>query len=222
MITLALDASTYEGDVALLDRGRVLAEQPAAMKGRESEQLMPAVAAVLQRAGLDLGAVERVVCGAGPGSFTSLRIAGGIAKGIASGLGLPLFAAPSLALVVAGAPPRAGRYLAALDALRGEFYVALYDVDETGCIEEVEPARIVAAADVGSVAGEYRAKIVSPPPTAFEAGAQSRPRASGVGRIESLLARRGEVDVRSWEPSYGRLAEAQVKWESAHGRPLPR
>jgi tRNA threonylcarbamoyladenosine biosynthesis protein TsaB len=29
------------------------------------------------------------------------------------------------------------------------------------------------------------------------------------------------VNIGSWEPAYGRLAEAQVKWESAHGRPLP-
>ncbi len=220
MITLAIDASTYEGDVALLDEGRVLAEQAAAMKGRESEQLMPAVAEVLRQAGANLGVVERVVCGAGPGSFTSLRIAGGIAKGIASGLCLPLFAAPSLALIVAGAEPRAGRYLGALDALRGEFYVALYDVDDQGNVGELEPARIVPAADVGAVALEYRARVVSP--TEFDGGVSSRPRANGVARIEGLLAARGPVDVRSWEPAYGRLAEAQVRWESAHGRPLPR
>jgi tRNA threonylcarbamoyladenosine biosynthesis protein TsaB len=220
MITLALDASTYEGDVALLDGARVLAEQAAAMKGRESEQLMPAVAAVLQSAGVDLGVVDRIVCGAGPGSFTSLRIAGGIAKGIASGLCLPLFAAPSLALLVAGAEPRAGRYLGAIDALRGEFYVALYDVDEKGCVAELEPARLVAASEVSVVAEEYRAQIVSP--SEFAGGVRSRPRAGGVTRLEDLLAARGEVDVRSWEPAYGRLAEAQVKWESAHGRPLPR
>ncbi len=220
MITLAIDASTYEGDVALLDEGRVLAEQAAAMKGRESEQLMPAVAEVLRQAGVNLGVVERVVCGAGPGSFTSLRIAGGIAKGIASGLCLPLFAAPSLALILAGAQPRAGRYLGALDALRGEFYVALYDVDDQGNVGELEPARIVPAADVGAVALEYRARVVSP--TEFDDCVRSRPRANGVARIEGLLAARGPVDVRSWEPAYGRLAEAQVRWESAHGRPLPR
>jgi tRNA threonylcarbamoyladenosine biosynthesis protein TsaB len=220
MITLAIDASTYEGDVALLDGDRVLAEQAAAMKGRESEQLMPAVADVLKLAGVNLGVVERVACGAGPGSFTSLRIAGGIAKGIASGLCLPLFAAPSLALVVAGASPKPGRYLGAIDALRGEFYVGLYDVDDDGRIIESEPARIVAAGDVVAVAAEYRAHIVSP--TELEGGARSRPRASGVARLEELLATRGPVDVRSWEPAYGRLAEAQVRWESAHGRPLPR
>jgi tRNA threonylcarbamoyladenosine biosynthesis protein TsaB len=202
-----------------LDDGRVVAEQAAAMKGRESEQLMPAVAAVLQHAKLDLGAVNRIVCGAGPGSFTSLRIAGGIAKGIASGLCLPLFAAPSLGLVVSGADPRPGRYLGAIDALRGEFYVGLYSVDDEGCIAEMEPARLVAAADVAVLAGEYRSRIVSP--TDFEGGIRSRPRASGVVRLEELLSVRGPVDVRSWEPAYGRLAEAQVKWETAHGRPLP-
>ena len=219
MITLALDASTYEGDVALLDGDRVLAEDAAAMKGRESEQLMPAVAAVLARAKLHLGDVGRIVCGAGPGSFTSLRIAGGIAKGLASGLCIPLFAAPSLALVVAGGASQSGRYLGAIDALRGQFYVALYDVGEAGRIDEIEPARLVAVEDVTAVASECRARIVSP--TEFESGLRSRPRAAGVARIDGLLTSRGAVDVRSWEPDYGRLAEAQVKWESTHGRPLP-
>lgn len=219
MITLALDASTYEGDVALLDGERVLAEEAAAMKGRESELLMPAVAAVLARARLNLGDVGRIVCGAGPGSFTSLRIAGGIAKGLASGLCVPLYAAPSLALVVAGAATHTGRYLGAIDALRGQFYVALYDVGDAGRIDEVQPARLVAADDVPVVAAECRARIVSP--TEFDGGVRSRPRASGVARIEDMLTSRGPVDVRTWEPDYGRLAEAQVKWESTHGRPLP-
>jgi len=219
VITLALDASTYEGDVALLDGDAVLTEEAAAMKGRENEQLMPAVAAVLARAGLNLGDVGRIVCGAGPGSFTSLRIAGGIAKGLASGLCLPLFAAPSLALVVAGGATHGGRYLGAIDALRGQFYVALYDVGEAGRIDEIQLARLVAAEDVHAVASECRARIVSP--TEFEGGFHSRPRAAGVARINGLLASRGAVDLRSWEPDYGRLAEAQVKWESTHGRPLP-
>lgn len=219
MITLALDASTYEGDVALFDGDRMLAEEAAAMKGRESEQLMPAVAAVLATAKLNLADVARIVCGAGPGSFTSLRIAGGIAKGLASGVCIPLFAAPSLALVVAGGASQSGRYLGAIDALRGQFYIALYDVGEAGRIDEIEPARLVAAEDVTAVASECRARIVSP--TEFESGLRSRPRAAGVARIAGLLASRGAVDVRSWEPDYGRLAEAQVKWESTHGRPLP-
>ena len=45
---------------------------------------------------------NRIVCGAGPGSFTSLRIAGSIAKGIAGGANRPLYAVPSMALMVGG------------------------------------------------------------------------------------------------------------------------
>ena len=48
---------------------------------------------------------------------------------------------PSMALLVGGARVTPGRYLAALDALRGEAYVGLYDVGPDGAIAEVEPAR---------------------------------------------------------------------------------
>ena len=105
MITLAIDASTYVGDVALLDGPRVLAEESVAMKGAEHERLMPAVAGILRSASVDVGAIQRVVCGAGPGSFTSLRIAGAISKGIACGTGAPLFAIHSMALIVAAYGP---------------------------------------------------------------------------------------------------------------------
>jgi hypothetical protein len=47
MITLAIDASTYAGDAAVLDGSRVLAEETVAMKGADCERLMPAIASVL-------------------------------------------------------------------------------------------------------------------------------------------------------------------------------
>jgi tRNA threonylcarbamoyladenosine biosynthesis protein TsaB len=218
MITLAIDASTYAGDVAILDDGRVLAEENIAMKGANQERLMPAVAAVLERSTLRVSDVDRVVCGAGPGSFTSLRIAGGIAKGVASGRGCPLYAAPSMALLVAGANVPPGRYLAAIDALRGEFYIGLYDVAFGACLGELESARLVSAGDVENVATELGAKIVSP--SSFESSIVATPHARGVAAIEELLQARGPVDIGTWEPSYGRLAEAQVRWETAHGKPL--
>jgi tRNA threonylcarbamoyladenosine biosynthesis protein TsaB len=222
MITLALDASTYTGDVAVLDGTRVLAEASVAMKGADHEGLMPAVAACLERAGVSVDRVGRVVCGSGPGSFTSLRIAGAIAKGVASGIKCPLFAVPSMALIVAGATVNGGRYLVAIDALRGDFYVGLYDVSTDLDIREVEPARIVASAEIDGLAAEFGARVISP--TRLPGAIEALPRARGVARLESLLdAResRGVVDIGTWEPSYGRLAEAQVKWETTHGKPLP-
>ena len=126
---LVLEAATYVGSVALIDGARLLGERTVAMRGREHEALMPAVADLLRDCGLEPAALGRVVCGAGPGSFTSLRIAGGIAKGLAMSAGVPLVPVSSLALVVASQEPFvAGRYLAAIDALRGEHYVALYEV----------------------------------------------------------------------------------------------
>jgi tRNA threonylcarbamoyladenosine biosynthesis protein TsaB len=219
MITLALDASTYTGSVALLDGGRVIGETSTAMKGAHEERLMPAVVHVLGAAGIGVTAVDRIVCGAGPGSFTSLRIAGAIAKGVSTGIGKPLFAVPSMALVLGGTSLAQGRYLVAIDALRGEMYVGLYEIDEGTAISEVEPARLVAATELARVALEYDAHIVSP--SAIDGGIVAMPRAAAVARLEHLLAASAPVDLSSWEPSYGRLAEAQVKWESAHGRPLP-
>lgn len=219
MITLALDASTYAGDVAVLRGSELLAEAATAMKGAHEERLMPAVQHTLNHAGIDVDEIERVVCGAGPGSFTSLRIAGAIAKGIAAGTGRPLYAVPSMALLVGGIHPRPGRYLTAIDALRGEAYVGLYDVGADGCIVEIEPARLVAMESVSALAAEHGAKVVSPMTTIADVVAS--PKARAVAFLGALLDARGPVDLASWEPAYGRLAEAQVKWESAHGRPLP-
>jgi len=215
MITLAIDASTYSGSVAVIRDAEILSEQTTAMKGADEERLMPAVADALSSAGIARGEIDRVVCGEGPGSFTSLRIAGAIAKGMAEGLGCPLYAAPSLGLIVAGADLRPGLYLAALDALRGQYYVGRYERTVDGEVEEIDEARLVAADNLDSAALETQSKLLGPD------HGRAPPRARGVIRFERLLEARGPVNVASWEPAYGRLAEAQVRWESAHGRPLP-
>jgi tRNA threonylcarbamoyladenosine biosynthesis protein TsaB len=219
MITLALDASTYVGDVAILDDARVIAEESAVMKGAEHERLMPAVASSLARAGVDVDDVARVVCGAGPGSFTSLRVAGAIAKGIASGVGAPLFAVPSMTLMIGGARLAVGRYLGVVDALRGEVYIALLEVGSDGEVAELERTRLAPVGDVDEIAASYGAVTVSP---SRELGSiVAHPRAAAVSLLETSLVASGPVDLASWEPAYGRLAEAQVRWESAHGKPLP-
>lgn len=219
MITLVLDASTYDGDVALVDGTRVLADGHTAMKRADRETLMPLVSDTLHRAGITSRAIDRVICGAGPGSFTSLRIAASIAKGLAFGLRKPLFAVPSLALVVGGAFLPVGHYIAALDALRGELYVALYDVDAAGDVTEIERARLIPASELERLASDNEARIVTP--LHIDGAIRARPIAAGVVHLAAWIEGHGAVDTASWEPSYGRLAEAQVRWESTHGKPLP-
>jgi tRNA threonylcarbamoyladenosine biosynthesis protein TsaB len=219
VITLAINASTYAGNVVVIRDGEVLSERGVAMKGSEADALMPAVADALRTAGAGPREIGRIICGAGPGSFTSLRIAGAIAKGLATGVGCPLFAVPSMGLMVGGADLPPGRYLAAVDALRQEFYVGLYAVAVDGSVEELERARIVGSERVGAISLEYDAAVLSTVP--MEGARVAPPKARAVLQLAALIADRGPVDVASWEPAYGRLAEAQVKWESANGRPLP-
>jgi len=219
MISLVIDASTYDGDVAVLDDARVLAERRTVMRDALHERLMPAVADALEAAATDISRIDRVVCGAGPGSFTSLRIAASIAKGIAMATDTPLYAISSLALLAGGADLRPGRYVAALDALRGEFYVGLYEVDESRSIIEHEPARLVTADQLEPLARSVEATIVTP--SDIDGAVRASPRARAATRLSHLIESNGRVDVAAWEPAYGRLAEAQVRWEAAHGVPLP-
>jgi tRNA threonylcarbamoyladenosine biosynthesis protein TsaB len=219
MITLALDASTYRGTVAVLEEDRVVVHGTVAMRGRDAERLMPAVDEALRGAGASLKAVGRVVCGAGPGSFTSLRIAASLAKGIAVGRAIPLYAVSSLSLIVAGnvsdGPRGPRRYLAVLDALRGESYAAEFEHD-AGVVRPLGGLQLLGSAEVASLAERAGARAVGP-----EQPDHWHPHARGVALLEGVMAQDGPVNLADWEPIYGRLAEAQVKWETAQGRALP-
>jgi tRNA threonylcarbamoyladenosine biosynthesis protein TsaB len=220
VITLVLEAATYAGSTALVDGGRVLAERSVAMRGRDHEALMPAVAEVLGEAGVPVGRLERIACGAGPGSFTSLRIAGGIAKGLALAGGIPLVPVSSLALLVGSRDRVApGRYLGAIDALRGEHYVALFEIAADGSVAPTGRFSLVPSPELGEAASRAGAELIVAGAT--PAG-EVAPRARAAARLAGLIDATPAADLASWEPAYGRLAEAQVKWEAAHGRPLTR
>lgn len=209
-VSLAIDAAAAMGTVAILREGTVIAEGEAVMRSGSSDFLLPAIDAAMNSAGVRMGDVARVICGSGPGSFTSLRIAGSIAKGIAHARGLPLLAASSLALMVAARSRTAGRYVAALDALRGEHYAATITVGEGGRVTAEEPFELVATAALAEHAAARAASLLV-------AGSEPGigPHARGVALVNAVT-----VDLATWEPRYGRLAEAQVRWETQHGRPL--
>jgi tRNA threonylcarbamoyladenosine biosynthesis protein TsaB len=213
VLTLAIEASTSAGSVAVLRGDELLAQREVVMRASAGEQLLPAIDAVLGEVGATTRELGCLVCGAGPGSFTSLRVAASLAKGIASAHSLPLYAVPSLALI-AGDPELAdGRYLTVLDALRDELYAAAYQRkgDE---VTQLARVRLIARAALPRAAERLRAKIIGP-----EEKPRTFPRAANAVRLGAWLGRK-PVQLASWEPDYGRLAEAQVTWERAHGRRL--
>lgn len=181
---------------------------------------MPAIAECLKEAEIKRGAIARIVCGAGPGSFTSLRVAGSVAKGLAVGYGVDLYAVSSLVLTVTGARPTlpAGEYLSVLDAMRGEYFAARITLRSDQTPIQTEPTRLVSAEELVELAGrEPPVRVVGPGQRL-----DLYPHARGIAPLLESVVEHGPVDLASWEPNYGRLAEAQVRWEAAHGRPLPR
>lgn len=222
--TLALDGSTYSGSIALIRDGEVVAERTiggedgSVSRAGRGEKLMPALVECLSDAGAQRADIARIVCGSGPGSFTSLRVAGSVAKGLATGLSIPLYAVSSLLLTVTGAKPPApkGEYLSVLDAMRGEFYAAHIVISPDELPQQTEAPRIISSDQLNEIATSARHVTVIGPGQPIDA----HPHARGVAPILEMVLRDGPVDLASWEPDYGRLAEAQVRWEAAHGRPL--
>lgn len=217
-LTLAMDAALGDGTLALLRDGAIVADREVVMRSDRDERFLPALLEMLRDAGVSLGDLDALVVGAGPGSFTALRVVAATAKGIAQARGLPLYAVPSLALTVGAdaATVAAGtRWLSTLDALRGERYAALVTVGADGAIVRVEHLGVLAAAAVSERAAELEARSTGPDETHA-----ARPHARGLSRCLALVAAAGPVSLATWEPMYGRLAEAQVKWEAVHGRPL--
>lgn len=225
-LVLALDGATYAGSVALIRGADVLAEVtlkdgdggiPQAGRG---ERLLPAVAECIQRANVRASEIKRIVCGSGPGRFTSLRVAGAVAKGLATGYGIDLHAVSSLLLTVSAANPalEAGEYLSVLDAMRGDWFVAHISVSADAAIERRGNARLVSAAELAALLSANPNLRAIGPGQSIE----GNPHARGVAPLIARIEAEGPVDLASWEPDYGRLPEAQVRREAAIDRPVAR
>ena len=121
---LALDCSTEYCSVALLADGEYI-DRDARAEQRHCKLLLPMIDAVLAEGDFALRDLDAIAFGAGPGSFTGLRVACGVAQGLAFGADRPVVAVSTL-LALAQATD-APRVLAILDARMGEVYLAAYD-----------------------------------------------------------------------------------------------
>jgi tRNA threonylcarbamoyladenosine biosynthesis protein TsaB len=120
---LGLDTSTLTSGIAIVDdTGAILAEARHDASGRTAD-LLVAIDACCNRAGVAPTELGAVAVGAGPGSFTGLRIGMATAKGIAFAAGIPLWAVSSLAALAA---ERTGFVVAVLDARKAEVYAGCY------------------------------------------------------------------------------------------------
>ena len=219
MLRLALDTSTPVGSVGIGKAGEVLAESFLRVRATHSEVVLPEIDRMLTGCGLNASDLQGVVVGGGPGSFTGVRIAASLAKGMCHARGLELFSFSSLAAVAAGTG--CDRPVCAMfDARRGQVYAAGYRVGEgieelfaprAGPLDQVltdlgQPGSWCFAGD-GAGAGEDMIR---------SAGGQVLDPDTWVPSARSLLwlaevdPDGGRVaDPASWEPGYVRLPAAQ-------------
>lgn len=153
---LALETSSSRCGVALLrasgDRLEVSVREHEGSQ-EHAERLLPMANELLAQAGLPPGALHAVAFGQGPGGFTGLRVACGVAQGMGMGLGIPVLPIVSHQAVAAQAGGGADEAIVvALDARMNEVYLAVYRqagaADGEPVWETLQAPLLIAAAEV--------------------------------------------------------------------------
>ncbi len=130
---LAIDTATENCSVALSYNDQVFVRSQVAPQ-KHANLVLPMIEELLSEAGIERSAIEAIGFGAGPGSFTGVRIAVSTAQALALGLGVEVFGISDLKLLVAdkllalraSAPEQDHYALACIDARMGEVYFAFY------------------------------------------------------------------------------------------------
>ena len=128
MLTLvAIETSTTLASVALLRNGEMRSRESQGVQ-THSQVILPMIQALLDEAGIQLAQCDAVAFGAGPGSFTGVRTACGVAQGLGFGADLPLIPVITLEAMAEACRQRSasGDVLPVLDAAMGEVYWAQY------------------------------------------------------------------------------------------------
>lgn len=132
-LVLALDTATAECAVGLgawpyegTGEPAVLGETNIATPRAALSHLVPVIERLLQDCGRQIGDVGAIVAGRGPGSFTGVRIGMATAKGLAQGLGVPLYGVGTLDAIAERFAGREGLVAVIGDAMRHEVYPALF------------------------------------------------------------------------------------------------
>ena len=222
----AFETSTEWCSVALWLDGEVAAIEERAGQGH-SEWLLPMLERLAAQAGMPLAALEAVAFGAGPGSFTGLRVACGVAQGIAYARGIPAIGISTMEAIAEEAGET--RVVACLDARMHEVYYSAHERRD-GRWRVVIPALCAAPAALPKPRGEgwigcgngfaaygsmgYARVIPEIHPTAMAVARLAAPRLAAGEGVDAALA----------VPVYVRdrvaLTEAERAAERAAGRAL--
>jgi tRNA threonylcarbamoyl adenosine modification protein YeaZ len=199
MKILALEFSSPQRSVAIVQPGEF-------HEALGSSEPFAMIDDALRDAKMEREQIDCIAVGLGPGSYTGIRSAISIVQGWQLARPIQLLGVSSADAIAAQAQAEGatGRLHVIVDAQRGEFYIATYDF-ASGAAREIEPLRIVSAAEVNRRADAGGA-VIGPEVTKwFPMGKIVFPRATVLGRL--ALARTDFVSGEKLEPIY--LRETQ-------------
>jgi tRNA threonylcarbamoyladenosine biosynthesis protein TsaB len=205
---LSIDTATEQCSVALNYGTQCISRCVQTPRGH-AELVLPMVRELMAEAGLSFTQLNAIAFGRGPGAFTGVRIAIGVAQGLAFATDLPLLPVSDLAAVAQQAVatvPAGAQILVCTDARMGEVYTGLFtliadDVVAPRGAEQVCPPERVAVA-----AGDLSVGLG----TGFRAYPPLRERYSGIRLIDDALPRATEISrlgLRDWHAGLAVSAE---------------
>jgi tRNA threonylcarbamoyladenosine biosynthesis protein TsaB len=230
LIFLAIDTSTLRAALALGRTGSVpkVAPPEADPSRRHGRGLIPAIVSLLAAEGLKVADLGAIAVGLGPGSYTGLRIGLTAAKTLAYTLGKPLVALDSLEAIARNAPAGVLKVAIAVDAQRGDAYVAEFtrQTPETPLLRQsatrIEPVASWAnALEAGTlVLGPSLDRLLPGWPDHVQLGRidQGHPDPIHLIELASEAFEAGKLlDPFFVEPVYLRRSAAEDQWEARKG-----
>ncbi|HVU08703.1 MAG TPA: tRNA (adenosine(37)-N6)-threonylcarbamoyltransferase complex dimerization subunit type 1 TsaB [Verrucomicrobiae bacterium] len=213
MTILALEFSSSRRSVAVARDGNVLAEASEQTETRGTNAF-GLIEKVLTGAKIEREEISVIAVGLGPGSYTGIRAAVSIAQGWQLARGIKLIGVSSVEAIVAQAHAEKifGRVSVVIDAQRNEFYLATFEI-LTGKWREIEPLKIVSAAEIQSRADA--GEILIGPGTG-KPFSNYRAIFPGAAATAKLAAEKTNFDDGVLEPIY--LRETNFVKASAHGK----
>lgn len=224
MLILGIDTSGREGSVALLRAkgDELLTLGVSSLSGGQySERLVPTIAELLARHGIERSGIGLIAVASGPGSFTGLRIAIATVKGLAEAFATPVIDV-SVLEAIALASGINGKVVAALDAQRSEVFFGEYSVT-TGRPESARKHREGVAGFNDFTAlldgGDQPLKVCTPDgtlaarlhETGIDAEILARPSAEAFARIGYGKFVAGvRADVATLDANYLRRSDAEI------------
>lgn len=223
-LSLALDTSSGRAWVALVaptDAVVIAARQSTGVNSHH-EELAALVDAALIEAGVPPGQIARVIVGAGPGSFTGLRIGYSFARGFATSCEIPLIGVSSLKGAAWEFRCSTALVVPVLDARRGELFVAGYRLSGDKLAEGIPP-QIVRTADLPSLIAHHRGdaadvRVVSHDPTGVACPIDAQAEHLARGLVAAWQAEPHEPGTSPFDraPAYLRAVAAKTIAERHH------